>query len=173
MKKTYLLVDGYNIIFAWDNLAKIAEKSIDEARDKLVHIMSNYQGVKKYEIIVVFDAYKVEGGKGSVFDMGNIKVVYTKEAETADNYIERTAGSLKRSSYDVLVATSDGLEQIIIMSKGAVRVSAGDLLTDVGIVNREIDERIHNSAHVKDNLFMDRIDEKSRKILEKMRLGQI
>ncbi len=172
MKKTYLLVDGYNIIFAWDELSKIAKESIDEARDRLVHIMSNYQGVKKYDIIVVFDAYNVTGGQGSVLNIGNIKVVYTKEAETADNYIERTAGKLKADS-NVLVATSDGLEQIIIMSKGAVRVSASDLLTDVGIVNKEIKQRINKTVPVKDNLFMDRIDEKSREILEKMRRGQV
>ncbi len=168
MKKTYLLVDGYNIIFAWDKLRKISEESLDEARDRLIHILSNYQGVKKYEIIVVFDAYKVAGGQGSVEKKGNITVVFTKESETADNYIEKTTGALKKD-YNVLVATSDSLEQVIIMSKGAVRLPASELLVDVGIVNKEIESRINKIRPVKDNLLMDNLDEKTRIIFEKMR----
>lgn len=168
MKKTYLLVDGYNIIFAWDELRRISESSLDEARDRLIHILSNYQGVKKYEIIIVFDAYKVEGGTGSIERNGNLTVVFTKEAETADNYIEKTAGILKRD-YNVLVATSDNLEQVIIMSKGAVRLPASQLLIDVGIVNKEIENKINNIRPVKDNLLFDNLDEKTREIFEKMR----
>ena len=168
MKKTYLLVDGYNIIFAWDKLRKISEESLDEARDRLIHILSNYQGVKKYEIIVVFDAYKVAGGQGSVEKKSNITVVFTKESETADNYIEKTTGALK-NDYNVLVATSDSLEQVIIMSKGAVRLPASELLVDVGIVNKEIESRINKIRPVKDNLLMDNLDEKTRIIFEKMR----
>ena len=168
MKKTYLLVDGYNIIFAWDKLRKISEESLDEARDRLIHILSNYQGVKKYEIIVVFDACKVAGGQGSVEKKGNITVVFTKESETADNYIEKTTGALK-NDYNVLVATSDSLEQVIIMSKGAVRLPASELLVDVGIVNKEIESRINKIRPVKDNLLMDNLDEKTRIIFEKMR----
>ncbi|MCD8090716.1 MAG: NYN domain-containing protein [Clostridiales bacterium] len=168
MKKTYLLVDGYNIIFAWNELKEISQNSLEEARDRLVHILSNYQGVKKYEIIVVFDAYKITGGAGSVEKRGNITVVFTKEAETADNYIESTVGKLKRDS-NVLVATSDNLEQVIIMSKGAVRLSASELLLDVNKVNKTIEEKIKYNRPVKDNLLMDNLDEKTRAILEKMR----
>ncbi len=169
-KKTYLLVDGYNIIFAWKELAKISERSLDEARDRLIHILSNYQGVKKYEIIIVFDAYKVSGGRGSIERHGNVTVVFTKEAETADNYIEKTAGILKRE-YNVFVATSDHLEQVIIMSKGCVRLPASELLMDVKGANKEIKEQINHSRPVKDNLLMDNLDEKTRAIFEKMRRG--
>ncbi len=169
-KKTYLLVDGYNIIYAWKELAEISVRSLDEARDRLIHILSNYQGVKKYEIIIVFDAYKVSGGKGSVEKHGNVTVVFTKEAETADNYIEKTTGILKRN-YDVFVATSDHLEQVIIMSKGAVRLPASQLLLDVKGINKEIKERIDYGRPVKDNLLMDNLDEKTRAIFEKMRRG--
>ncbi|MCC8097214.1 MAG: NYN domain-containing protein [Eubacterium sp.] len=168
MKKTYLLVDGYNIIFAWNELKEISEKSLDEARDRLVHILSNYQGVKKYEIIVVFDAYKIAGGLGSVEKRDNITVVFTREAETADNYIERTVGKLKKDS-NVLVATSDNLEQVIIMSKGAVRLSASELLLDVNKVNKKIAEKIKYGRPVKDNLLFDNLDEKTKAIFEKMR----
>ncbi|MCD7904308.1 MAG: NYN domain-containing protein [Clostridiales bacterium] len=168
MKKTYLLVDGYNIIFAWNELKELSEKSLDEARDRLVHILSNYQGVKKYEVIVVFDAYKVTGGIGSAEKLGNITVVFTKEAETADNYIESTVGKLKRNS-DVLVATSDNLEQAIIMSKGAVRLSASELLLDVNKVNKKIEEKIKYERPVKDNLLLDNLDKETRAIFEKMR----
>ncbi|MCD7854852.1 MAG: NYN domain-containing protein [Clostridiales bacterium] len=168
MKKTYLLVDGYNIIFAWDELKKLSENGLSEARDRLIHILSNYQGVVKYDIILVFDAYKVEGGTGSVLKQDNITVVYTKEAETADNYIEKTAGRLKAEA-NVLVATSDNLEQIIIMSKGAVRMSASELLRDVNRVGKMIEEKITRERPVKDNLLFDNLDEKTREILEKMR----
>lgn len=168
MKKTYLLVDGYNIIFAWDELKKLSETELAEARDRLVHILSNYQGVVKYDVILVFDAYKVAGGTGSIEQRGNITVVYTKEAETADNYIEKTAGRLKAEA-DVLVATSDNLEQVIIMSKGAVRVSASELLRDVKRVKKVIDEKIISARPVKDNLLLDNLDEKTREIFEKMR----
>lgn len=170
MKKTYLLVDGYNIIFAWEELHRISEESLDEARDRLVHILSNYQGIKKYEIIVVFDAYKVEGGQGRIEKKGNITVVFTKEAETADNYIEKAVGELKRN-YDVFVATSDNLEQVIIMSKGAVRIPASQLLIDVGLVNKEIEEKISMQRPVKDNLLFDNLDPKTQEIFEKMRRG--
>ena len=126
MSKEYLLVDGYNIIFAWNELKKLAEESIDAARDRLITIMCNYQGVKKMELILVFDAYKVAGGVGSVAKHGNIYVVYTKEAETADQYIEKTSHILSKN-YKVTVATSDGLEQVIILSQGSLRMSARDL----------------------------------------------
>ncbi len=126
----YLLVDGYNIIFAWDELKEIAKKDLNSARDKLTDILCNYQGFTRCELILVFDAYKVKGNTGSVEKIHNINVVYTKEAETADMYIEKTAHTLA-PNHRVRVATSDSLEQIIILGSGAVRVSANELLSEV------------------------------------------
>ena len=119
----YLLVDGYNIIFAWDDLAAIAKEDMDLARSKLVNLMCNYRGLHRCEIILVFDAYRIKGNTGSVETVNNISVVYTKEAETADSYIERTTHELSKN-YRVQVATSDRMEQLIIIGNGAMRISA-------------------------------------------------
>jgi len=119
----YLLVDGYNIIFAWEELKAAAQADLDDARRKLMEILSNYQGFRKCRVILVFDAYRVKGGVGSVIRWHNIHVVYTKEAETADAYIEKTTYELARN-YRVRVATSDGAEQVIILGHGALRLSA-------------------------------------------------
>ena len=119
----YLLVDGYNIIFAWDELQRLAAQDITAARGALIDILANYQGFRKCRVIVVFDAYKVKGNPGSVQTVHGIKVVYTKEAETADTYIERATYELRRERR-VRVATSDGPEQVIILGHGALRVSA-------------------------------------------------
>ena len=120
----YLLVDGYNIIFAWDELKAIARDNLDAARQKLMDLMSNYQGYKKCQVILVFDAYKVPRGTGEISKYHNIYVVYTKEAETADAYIEKTTYELSRKKYRVRVATSDYAEQMIILGHGALRLSA-------------------------------------------------
>lgn len=122
-KEEYLLVDGYNIIFAWEDLRSLAAVNIDSARDKLMDICCNYQGYQGCTLILVFDAYKVKGNPGSVQKYHNIYVVYTKEAETADQYIEKTVHEIGRKHH-VTVATSDGLEQMIIWGDGAVRLSA-------------------------------------------------
>ena len=119
----YLLVDGYNIIFAWDELAALAAQDIAAARSALIDILANYQGFRKCRVIAVFDAYKVKGNPGSVQTVHGVKVVYTKEAETADTYIERATYELRRERR-VRVATSDGPEQVIILGHGALRVSA-------------------------------------------------
>ena len=121
-----LLVDGYNIIFAWEELRALARKNIDAARDALMDILSDYQGYEKCTLILVFDAYKVRGGERHIFPYHNINVVYTKEAETADSYIEKTVHELARN-FNVTVATSDGLEQMIILGEGASRMSAQEL----------------------------------------------
>ncbi len=126
----YLLVDGYNIIFAWDELKEIARNSLEAARDRLIDILCNYQGFKQCELILVFDAYKVKGNMGSVEKIHNINVVYTKEAETADMYIEKTTHELGKK-HRVRVATSDSLEQIIILGNGAIRISADEFLHEV------------------------------------------
>jgi ribosomal protection tetracycline resistance protein len=134
-EKEYLLVDGYNVIFAWDDLKVLAAVNIDSARDKLIDIMSNYQGYVGCELILVFDAYKVKQNPGSITKHGNIHVVYTKEAETADMYIEKTTHELGRK-YKVTVASSDGLEQLIIMGQGALRMSSRGLREEVERVNQ-------------------------------------
>lgn len=129
MSKKYLLVDGYNIIYAWDELKELLDTNVDAARGKLLDEMSNYQGMKGMELIVVFDAYRVKGHETEITDYLNIHVVYTKEAETADQYIEKFAHTHGRK-YDVTVATSDGLEQIIIRGQGCHLLSARELKRD-------------------------------------------
>ena len=119
----YLLVDGYNIIFAWDDLAAIAKEDMDLARSRLVNLMCNYRGLHRCDVILVFDAYRIKGNAGSFEKVNNISVVYTKEAETADSYIERTTHELSKN-YRVQVATSDRMEQLIIIGNGAMRISA-------------------------------------------------
>lgn len=126
----YLLVDGYNVIFAWDELKDLASENLDLARLRLMDRLSNYQGQKGETVILVFDAYRVTGNRGSSFRYHNIYVVYTKEAETADQYIEKLVHEI-RPKYEVTVATSDVLEQVIIMGKGAKRLSAEGLLLEV------------------------------------------
>ncbi len=168
MSREYLLVDGYNIIFAWDELKKIADDSLDLARDKLVNILKNYQGAKGFNVILVFDAYLVKGNKGSVEKSDNIYIVYTKEAETADNYIEKTAAALSKDNR-VRVATSDYLEQVIIIGKGAVRISANDLKTEVDAVNKTIRRQIEASKPVKNNMLFDNLDEDAAAWLEALR----
>jgi predicted RNA-binding protein with PIN domain len=134
-----LLVDGYNIIFAWEELRSLAQVNIDSARDRLMDIMSNYQGCIGGTLILVFDAYKVKGNPGSALQYHNIHVIYTKEAETADQYIERTVHEMA-SKYQVTVATSDALEQKIIWGAGALRMSAGELYEAVERASRTLRE---------------------------------
>ena len=126
----YLLVDGYNIIFAWDELKTIARDNLDGARGQLMHILSNYCGYRQCRLILVFDAYKVKGQHGETEQYHNITVVYTKEAETADSYIEKATLDLSKK-HKVRVATSDGMEQLIILGNGALRVSAEEFRQEV------------------------------------------
>ena len=135
----YLLVDGYNIIFSWEELRSLARENLDAARMKLLEIMCNYQGYRGIQVIVIFDAYKVKGGMGSVEQYQNIHVVFTKEAETADMYIEKVTHEIGKK-YKVTVATSDGTEQVIIMQQGAYRMSAADLKSSVDWVNEQISD---------------------------------
>lgn len=137
----YLLVDGYNVIFAWEHLRKLG---FDGSREKLVNILCNFQGYKKCEVILVFDAYKVKGGKGEIERVNGISVVYTKEAETADMYIEKTSHKLAKN-HKVRVVTSDGLEQLIILGNGALRVPSASFLEEVRQAEEEIRAIINNS----------------------------
>lgn len=133
----YLLVDGYNIIFAWDELKQLARNDLESARQQLIHRLCNYQGIRQCELILVFDAYKVKGNPGTVEKIGNISVIYTKEAETADMYIERVThqiGTKKR----VRVATSDGLIQMIILGHGALRISADGFHQEVDAAEQAV-----------------------------------
>lgn len=133
----YLLVDGYNIIFAWDKLKQVARENLDTARDMLINMLRNYQGFRQSPLILVFDAYKVKGNPGSIERYGDFAVVYTKEAETADMYIEKVTYELGKK-HRVRVATSDGLEQIIILGHGALRVSARSFLLEVEEAEKQI-----------------------------------
>lgn len=135
----YLLVDGYNIIFAWEELAELARTDLDAARHRLIQILCNYQGYRRCELILVFDAYKVKGNPGNIERHHGIHVVYTKEAETADMYIEKVTHTLAKE-HRVRVATSDGLEQIIILGHGAIRVPARQFREEVEQVERAIRE---------------------------------
>ena len=133
----YVLVDGYNIIFAWDDLKKLAQESLDLARSALIDQLRNYQGFRQHPVILVFDAYKVKNNPGSIERFGDFSVVYTKEAETADMYIEKVTHELGKK-HKVRVATSDGLEQIIILGHGALRISAENFRQEVRQVEQAI-----------------------------------
>ena len=141
----YLLVDGYNIIFAWDELNALAKESLDAARHRLMDILCNYQGFQKCVLILVFDAYRVPGSPGSIEQYHNIHVVYTKEAETADMFIERVTHEIGRNRR-VRVATSDGMEQIIILGHGALRVSARMFHEEVQNVEKQIRALVQGEA---------------------------
>ena len=141
----YLLVDGYNIIFAWDELSALSRESLDAARHRLMDILCNYQGFKKCVLILVFDAYRVPGSPGSIEQYHNIHVVYTKEAETADMFIERVTHEIGKNRR-VRVATSDGMEQVIILGHGALRVSARMFHEEVQDVEKEIRRCIQGEA---------------------------
>ena len=170
-KKEYLLVDGYNIIFAWEELNELAKASIDAARNKLMDILSNYQGFIGCTLILVFDAYKVKGNQGEVQKYHNIYVVYTKEAETADQYIEKTTHEIGRK-YKVTVATSDALEQVIVMGQGAYRISARDFYEEVERTEKQIREINERERGEKRNYLLDYAREEDAREMENVRLGK-
>lgn len=166
----YLLVDGYNIIFAWEELKELADADVAGARGRLMDILCNYQGYRKCTLILVFDAYKVEGNPGEVMKYHNIYVVYTREAETADQYIEKTVRKMARH-HEVTVATSDALEQVIILGHGAHRLSAGGLKEEVELALKELRGKHLRQSSVRNYLF-DYLQEKDAEELEKIRLGK-
>lgn len=169
MKRTnYLLVDGYNIIFSWKRLQKAAEKSLDLARVKLADTLCNYAGYTGEQVILVFDAYKVNGGVESIEPYNNITVVYTGEQETADHYIEKTAKILTKN-FAVRVATSDFTEQIIIAGAGAIVVSSKTFEEEVVITTQKI-SRLADAKPIKNNLLTDNLDIATRNALEQLRL---
>ncbi|MDD3921117.1 MAG: NYN domain-containing protein, partial [Eubacteriales bacterium] len=137
-EQTFLLVDGYNILFAWDKLQNAAREHIGKAREMLVRSLVNYQALRNCNLILVFDAYKVTGGVERIEQVGGVHVVYTREAEIADVYIEKVTQILERQHAEVRVATSDGLEQVIVMGKGALRVSARTFIAELEQAEREL-----------------------------------
>ena len=171
VRDEYLLVDGYNIIFSWEELNELAKVNVESARTKLMDILSNYQGYKKMNLILVFDAYRVEGGQGSVQKYHNIYVVYTKEAETADQYIEKTVHAIGRK-YNVTVATSDALEQVIILGQGGRRMSAHDLEEEITAMRREIREQYTEKRAEGKNYLFDHLNDEMSDLMEDVRLGK-
>ena len=167
----YLLVDGYNVIFAWEDLKELAKENIEAARNKLMDIMCNYQGYKKCTLILVFDAYKVEGSWLEIQKYHNIHVVYTKEAETADQYIEKVVHVIGRK-YHVTVATSDGVEQVITVGQGASLISARELEEEVEIMKRELREQYLNRHGGGKNYLFDHMEEGLAEQMERIRLGE-
>ena len=170
-QEEYLLVDGYNIIFSWEELNELAKENIHAACDKLMDILSNYQGYRKCTLILVFDAYKVEGHAEEVIPYHNIYVVYTKEAETADQYIEKTVHRIGRQ-YQVTVATSDGLEQVIIMGQGAHRISARGLKKEIEDTEKTAREEWHQRRQSSKTYLFDHMSEEMQEQMEKIRLGE-
>jgi predicted RNA-binding protein with PIN domain len=164
----YLLVDGYNIIFAWDDLNDLAKTNLDGARHRLMDILSNYRGFKDITLILVFDAYKVKGGVEKIEEYHNIHVVYTKEAETADSYIEKTAGTLAKKGH-VTVATSDSAEQVIIFGTGALRMSARELREEIAIASKNISEIISEKTPSTRNPLIDSLPKETADKLDSKR----
>ena len=170
--KEYLLVDGYNIVFAWEDLKELAQVNIEAARGKLADILCNYQGYKGCTLILVFDAYKVVGNTGEMMDYHNIHVVYTKEAETADQYIEKLAHEIGRK-YNVTVATSDGMEQLIIRGQGCRLLSASELRDEIEYMKLELRrEYLEKHSLGQKNYLFDHLDEELAFLLEQVRLGK-
>lgn len=167
----YLLVDGYNVIFAWEDLKELAKVNIEGARNKLMDVLCNYQGFKKCNLILVFDAYKVQGQELGVQKYHNIYVVYTKEAETADQYIEKVVHEIGRK-YHVTVATSDNVEQVVTLGQGGKLLSARELRTEVEEVQRQIREEYLNRPQKGKNYLFDYLDEEIYGQMEEVRLGK-
>lgn len=167
----YLLVDGYNMIFAWEELKELAEENIDSARSRLMDIMCNYQGFKNCHLILVFDAYKVIGFPGEMQNYHNIHVVYTKEAETADQYIEKLAYKIG-NKYHVTVATSDNLIQLIIMGQGCKRMSATELKEEIEEINQQIRKEYLEQPKKNKRYLFDEMEPKLKEEMEAIRLGK-
>ncbi len=166
-----LLVDGYNIIFAWEDLKELSEANIAGARGKLMDILCNFQGYRKNIVILVFDGYKVEGNPGEVLKYHNIYVVYTKEAETADQYIEKTVHDISKK-YHVRVATSDMMEQMIIMGAGAHRISAKELRDEIIIINREMQEEHMEQTKKTSTYLFEGLPEHLADFMDDVRMGR-
>ncbi|MCH5272346.1 MAG: NYN domain-containing protein [Lachnospiraceae bacterium] len=166
-----LLVDGYNIIFAWPMLRRLSEEDLEAARIKLADMLVNYQAFRKNDIILVFDGYKAKGSAGSVLHYGGIDIVYTREALTADSFIEAVSWQMG-GKYNLRVATGDGLEQMIILAGGAARMTAKELRHEMELAEREMRETLEKKTAKpgKRNVLLDSLPPETAKMLEKMRL---
>lgn len=167
----FLLVDGYNVIFAWDDLKELAKINIEAARNKLMDILCNYQGFRKCVVILVFDAYKVEGYALEIQKYHNIHVVYTKEAETADQYIEKVVHQIGKK-YHVTVVTSDGVEQVVTAGQGGTLISSREFKEEVELVRRQIRKEYESRRETGKNYLFDHMDEKMAEEMEEVRLGR-
>lgn len=167
MRKEYLFVDAYNIIFSWEGLKKLADSSLEDARKKLLDILSDYQGFSGFQVIVVFDAHNVAANPGSINPYDNLTVIFTKEDETADNYIERCARILARD-YKVRVATNDNLQQIMITGKGAVRISAKELYDEIISSKKTQNTNYVGRRPVKRNQLFDNLDDDLKEAFMRM-----
>jgi small GTP-binding protein len=166
-KEEYLLVDGYNIIYAWPELKKLADGNMDAAKNKLLDSLSNYQWIRGCRIIVVFDAYRVEGHREEVLDYYNIHVVYTREAQTADQYIEKFAYDNKKN-YNITVATSDGLQQIIVRGEGCSLLSARELKVEIEASNERMKQEFKERNRMNPNFLADSLSQESKQQMEYM-----
>ena len=166
--KAYLIVDGYNVINGWDELRAESVHSLEAARQKLLDIMSDYQGYKGIIVIVVFDAHYVKNSMEKHETYNGVEVVYTKEFESADNYIERFIAGLDREDY-IKVATSDWVEQMVVLGLGAVRLPVRELIEEIATMKKAISEKYINKMESKKNLLENSINSKIRTALEKWR----
>ena len=159
------------MIHAWPDLKELAQMNFEAARNKLMDILCNYQGYKKIPVILVFDAYKVEGFQQEIQKYHNIHVVYTKEAETADQYIEKVVHEIGKR-YHVTVVTSDGIEQIVTLGQGGTLISSREFLEEVNIVRRQIETDIADRKETAKNYLFQHMDEDMAKEMEEVRLGK-
>lgn len=166
-KEEYFLVDGYNIIFAWPELKKLAEENMDAAKTKLLDYLSNYQWIRGCRVIAVFDAYRVEGHREEVLDYYNIHVVYTREAQTADQYIEKFAYDNKKN-YNITVATSDGLQQIIVRGEGCSLLSARELKAEIETSNERLKHEFKERNKRNPNFLGDALSQESKQQMEEL-----
>ena len=167
IKEEYLLVDGYNVIYAWQDLKELVDNNMDGARMKLLDALSNYQGIRKCQIIVVFDAYRVQGHMEEVIDYHNIHVIYTREAQTADQYIEKFAHD-NRNKYNITVATSDGLQQIIIRGSGCALLSARELRLEIDGANKRMKQEYQEMQGRDRNYLMDALSPAAKQQVEEI-----
>lgn len=167
----YLMVDGYNVIFAWEDLKELAKVNIEGARHKLMDVLCNYQGYRGCQVILVYDAYQVEGEHLEIMKYHNIHVVYTKEAETADQYIEKVVHQIGRK-YHVTVVTSDGVEQVVTLGQGGTLISAREFREDVKIMEQQLREEYLERHGSSRNFLFDHLDEELAAHMEDVRLGR-
>ncbi|MFZ5986695.1 MAG: NYN domain-containing protein [Bacillota bacterium] len=165
-----MVIDGYNVINAWNDIFDLEKETLEDCRDKLLNILSNYQGYKKVEIIVVFDAHLVKGGQKKKENFDNLKIIYTKENQTADIYIERFVYEFARDNV-IRVVTSDYLEQRIVLSSGGIRMAPRELKQDIEAARKSMKEEIPDNIN-RTNTIMSNIDSELLQKLEKIRRGR-